>query len=157
VDHPQRPLGPSETAYVSRTPEQPYDQDNDQDNSKYSPDTVRATAGVITAAIISEPATEKDDQQNNYEDQFHDELPFSEVVGFNRRCPFAMARSGHFIRIRAGPALDTLSSGEERCSEKMSTSHPRRNPRSLIECFAAHKEASGKGQEVRVKELEARN
>jgi hypothetical protein len=61
---------------VSPAAEQPYDQNNYKDNSEYSPDAISAATAVIAPTIISEAATKEDDQQNNYQDQFHDKLPF---------------------------------------------------------------------------------
>jgi hypothetical protein len=78
------PSGPSagrtsETANVSRTAEQPNDKNDDEDNSQYPANAIRTTAGVIATPIISEPTTKEDDQQNNYENQFHDEALLSIV------------------------------------------------------------------------------
>jgi len=53
----------SETADIPAAAEQPHDQDDDEDNSEYPSDTVRTTAGMITATIISKAAAKENDQQ----------------------------------------------------------------------------------------------
>lgn len=61
----------SKTADVAGTACQPHDQDNDKDGRKYPANAIGTSAGMITAPIITEPATKEQDEKNDYQDQFH--------------------------------------------------------------------------------------